>query len=274
VNLTDASPLVSGIANGSAGNYQTIDSGTYRLRVTAAGDKNDVRFDQAGVTFGSKQIINLVLSATQGGTLVNVLWLPQQGSLAKLANNNARVRGAIGMPTGSAVTAVIGGVNLLTNATTGVITSYQPVTAGTAAVSLSVNGTPVTVADQTLVGGGDYTVLVWQSSGVTQATLISDDNRLPSDGSKAKIRLMNGMSALGAAATLSVDYSPVAENVALGQASSYAEVDESSNYVLGVSNASTSASIYNATSVSLTAEGIYTLFVAGDGTVGLLRKDR
>lgn len=279
VNLADASPIFSSVANGTAASYQTIDSGTYRVRVTAAGDKDDVRFDQSGVSFGSKQILNLILSATQGGTLVNVLWLPQQGSLSKLANNGARVRGAVGMPTGSAVTAIIGGVNLLTNATMGVIsTSYQPVTAGTAAVSLSVNGSPVSVADQTLVGGGDYTLLVWQSSGATQATLISDDNRLPSDDSKAKIRLMNGMSALGANTTLSVDYSPVAENVALGQASAYAEVDEGTDYVIDVVNASTSASVYSRTSVSLTAEGVYTMFIAGDGsssgTAGTLRKDR
>lgn len=277
VDLSDASPTFGSVANGSASSYQTIDSGTYRLRVTAAGDTDDVRFDRSGVSLGGEQVVSLILSATQGGTLVNVLRLTQQGDLTKLANTNARVRGAVGLSSGS-VTASVGGVTLFTNATLGAISSsYQQIDAGTAAVSLSVGGTSVTVADQTLEAGGDYTLLVWENDSGTQVTLINDDNRLPSDDDKAKIRLMNGMSDLGAATTLSVDYSPVAENVAVGEASNYAEIDSGSDYTLAVSNASTQANVYSGTA-TLNAQNVYTMFVAGDGTssgtAGVLRKDR
>lgn len=277
VDLSDASPTFGSVANGSASSYQTIDSGTYRLRVTAAGDTDDVRFDRSGVSLGGEQVVSLILSATQGGTLVNVLRLVQQGDFTKLANTNARVRGAVGLSSG-AVTASVGSATLFSNATMGAISSsYQQIDAGTAAVSLSVGGTPVTVADQTLEAGGDYTLLVWENDSGTQVTLINDDNRLPSDDDKAKIRLMNGMSDLGAATTLSVDYSPVVENVAVGQASDYAEIDSGSDYTLAVSNASTTANVYSGTA-TLNAQNVYTMFVAGDGTSSgtssLLRKDR
>lgn len=279
VDLADASPIFSDIASGSSSSHEVIDSGTYRLRVTAAGDKDDVRFDRSNVTLNSKQVVSLILSATQGGTLVNVLWLPQQGDMVRFANANARVRGAVGVSSGN-VTADVSDVNLLTGATAGVIsTTYQQVPAGTAAVDLSVSGTAISVDALALTAGGDYTLLIWDSGSTTQTTLISDDNRLPSEDDKAKIRLINGLSGSGASATLSVDYGPVAENVALGQASSYSEVDEGTDYALDVTDASTSDSLHSRTSVTLDAQGVYTMFVAGGSggsatVTGTLRKDR
>ena len=87
------------------------------------------------------------------------------------------------------------------------------------------NGVAVTVPNQTLTAGGEYTLLVWSNADGTQTTLISDDNRLPSSSSKAKVRIMNGLSALSVPVTLFVNFFPQLENIPLGQASAFAEVD-------------------------------------------------
>lgn len=269
VSLEDASPFSSGT---------TLDAGSYRLRVTGAGDTTDLRLDVSDVSFTSRQVVSLILTATQGGVLVNALFLPQQGDLSTRANTKARVRGAVGIATGTMVNLNVGGVGLLTSATAGVIGSrYGQIDAGTAAVTLSVDGTPVAVADQTLAAGGDYTLLVWNDAGGTRTTLISDDNRVPTTSGKAKLRLLNGMSGLGAPITLAVDFSPIAEGIALGQASSATEIDNGSDYQLDVSNTNTAASLHTRSSVSLQDGSAYTMFMSGGGTMtanGTLRKDR
>jgi hypothetical protein len=276
-SLNDASPTFSGTASGSS-TTATIDHGTYRLRVTGSGDKTDLRLDVASITFDNQKVSSLILTSTQGGVLVNAMYLPQQGSLTKFENTQARVRGAVGIADGTAVTASIAGLTLLTNSTVGIIGSgYGQIAAGTASVTLSVDGNAVAVADQTLTAGGDYTLLVWSNADGTQTTLIDDDNHVPTSSSKAKIRLLNGMSALSAPVTLTVNFSPVAEGIAVGQASTPEEIDSGSDYELDVANASTGANLLSKTSVTLQATNVYTLFMSGGGNatvIGTLHKDR
>lgn len=279
VALDDAAAAVTSLASGSLSSQVTLDSDTYRLRVTGANDKSDVRLDVSGITLNSKQVVSLILTATQGGVLVNAMLVPQQGELSKKPNTRARVRGAVGINGGTSVTASIGGVGLLTSAAVGVIsTKYVQVTAGNAAVSLRIDGNPVTVADQTLTAGGDYTFLMWSDASGTRTTLVNDDNRLPVTSGKAKIRLLNGISGLGVPTTLAVDFSPLAEGIELGAASGYTEIDGGSDdYQIDVSNSSTAASLYSKSSVSLQEAGVYTMFMWGGGTAavsGTLRKDR
>jgi Domain of unknown function (DUF4397) len=272
--LDDSSPVVSTGATADA----TINSGTYRLRVTGSGDTRDLRLDVSNVTFDSRQIVSLVLTATPGGVLVNALFLPQAGDLSTRANTKARVRGAVGIASGTSATLSVGGVNVLTAATPGAISSrYGQVDAGSASVDLSINGTIVPVPDQTLVAGTDYTFLIWDNGSGTQMTLISDDNRLPTTSGRAKMRLLNGMSGLGEPITLAVDFSPIAEGVVLGQTSSPALVDSGVESQLDITNANTAATLYTRPSTTLADAGVYTMFMTGGGAMavnGTLRKDR
>jgi hypothetical protein len=277
--LTDASPTFSTVSSGSASSATTIQPGTYRLRVTAAGNKTDLRIDVPSITFSDQQVSSLILTSTLGGVLVNAMYLPQQGTLTKYENTQARVRAAVGIADGTTVTASIGGLAVLNSATVGLIgSSYGQITAGSAAVTLSVDGNPVTVANQTLTAGGDYTLLVWSDANGTQTSLITDDNHVPSISADVKLRLLNGMSALGAPVTLTANFSPVAEGIAVGQASSPLEIPSgTTNYELDVSNATNGASLLSKTSVTLQAGNVYTLFVAGGGTatvIGSLHEDR
>jgi hypothetical protein len=279
VDLGDASPSISAITSGGGGAAATIDSGTYRIRITGTGDATDIRLDVSGIEFTSKQNSSLILTATQGGVLVNALLLPQQGSVTTYLNTKARVRGAVGISSGTTATATVGGVSVIKNYTSGVIGSkYEQVTAGTLAVGLGVDGTAVTVPAQTLTAGGDYTLLVWtNSSGATTTSLITDDNRLPTTSGKVKIRLLNGMSGLQAPNTLVVDYSPIIEDIDVGTASTPVEVNAGTDFQVDVWNSTTSSPLRTQASVTLQAASVYTMFTAGGGTgsvTGTLRKDR
>ena len=276
-SLTDTTATFSSVSSGSSASSTTIDKGTYRLRVTAAGNKSDLRLDVASITFNNKKNATLILTATTGGVLVNALYLPQQGSLTKYENTNARIRAAVGMSDGTVASISVGGASLLTNATAGVIGgSYSQISAGAASVSVTVDGNPFSVADQTLAAGADYTLLVWSNADGNQISLISDDNHLPTTSGKLKLRILNGMSSLGDAVNLTANFSPVAQGVAVGQASTPAQVDSGSDYELDVTDVTNGATLLSKTSVSLAASYVYTLFVSGGGTAavnGALHKD-
>jgi hypothetical protein len=169
----------------------------------------------------------------------------------------------------------IGGVGVL-NGAVGVVGNYATVEAGSVAVNLTVNGVAVTVANQNLVAGGEYTLLAWTDAGGTQTTLISDDNRLPTASGKAKIRAINGLSSLTAPITLAVNFAPIAEGIALGQASAFTEIDDGSDYQLDVTDTDTAANLLTKTAVTLQSSGVYSLFMSANGATvsGTLRKDR
>ena len=113
--LDAATPVSTDVAVGAndAG-YITVSSGTYRLRITAAGSTSDVRLDVPSFSLSSKQVATLVVADTAGGVLVNAMLLTQQGVLALKNNTQARVRSAVAIENGTAVTATIGATGLVT----------------------------------------------------------------------------------------------------------------------------------------------------------------
>jgi hypothetical protein len=275
-DLDDTTPVLSGV--GAALSQVSADSGTFRLRATAAGDTSDVRLDIPSFQLADKAVGTLILTSTHGGMLADGIYLPQQGQPLKFANTRARVRGAVALANGAAATVQLNGTTILTSATAGVIASrYALFDSGSLPVNLVVNGTPVMVPNVTLTAGADYTLMVWGSTSSPQATLINDDNRLPSGGSSmTKLRLLNGMSTLASPITLSVDFSPVIEGVLLGQVSDEEEVVAGTDRQFDVSNTSTAAAVLNRSAITLQGNSVYTFFMTDNGgtPIGVLRKDR
>jgi hypothetical protein len=277
-DLVNASPLVSNIATGATSTI-TVTSGSYRLRVIGTGNTTDLRADVAQVTFNSTTVNSLLLTSTTGGMLVNVSLLPQQGSLSTYNNTQARIRGAVGIANGTTVNATVSGTNILTNATVGVIGgTYTLVNSGSLPVTLNVDGAPVTIPNQTLAAGADYTFLVWSNASGTQTSLIADVNTLPASlASKSRVRLLNGMSGLGDALTLLVNFQTGATGVTLGTASAQAQFTSGTDNEVDVIDTNTSATLLTKTTLTLDAGGVYTMFMAGGGNSpvnGTLRKDR
>ena len=277
-SLDDVSPTFSDVAGGSisSAGFVNLTSGTYRMRVTGTGSKTDIRLDVASVSLASSSISSVIVSDTSGGVLVNASILPQQGSITADDNTSARVRAVAGVTGSSAVDVSVGGTSLLASAPSGTISDYSLITAGSAAVSLSVGGTAVTAASQTLTAGADYTLLIWtDSTGTTQESLLSETNGLAASGD-AKIHLVNSMSGLGDPLSMTVSYTPEAESIALGAASAVASVTDGTSIPLGVTDTTTSTTLYTNNAASLASQGVYTLFMFGTAAapVGTLQSDR
>jgi hypothetical protein len=275
-DLDDTTPVLSGV--GAALAQLTSDSGTFRLRVTASGDTSDVRLDIPGFQLADRGVGSLILTSTQGGMLANAIFLPQQGQPTKFTNTKARVRGAVALANGAAATIQVNGQTILTSATAGVIASrYTLFDAGALPVSLTVNGTAVSVPAVTLAAGADYTLMVWSNAAGPQTSLILDDNRLPAGGSSmTKLRLLNGMSTLAAPVTLSVDFSPVIEGTLTGQVSDEVEINAGTDRQFDVSNTSTAALVLTRSAITLQGNSVYTFFMTDNGItpIGVLRRDR
>ena len=281
VAITNSSPTFSAVAGGSiaSAGFVTVNSGTYRIRVTAAGSQTDIRLDSVtGITFSSQEILSIVVTGTGGGVLVNAAVLPQQGTETIVTNPYARVRAAAGIPSGSNLTANLGGTNLLGSAAANTVSQYTLVTAGTQTLNLTLSGTALPASSQALTAGEDYTVLVLNGPSVsgTTTTLVTDDNRFPSTSAYAKIKLVNAMSALGDPLTLNVNYTPVASAIALGNASPSTEITAGTNTEIDTVDATTSTTLFTNTTATLNGSGVYDLFMFGTAAspVGALRVNR
>jgi hypothetical protein len=275
-DLDDTTPVLSNVGAGLS--MVIAESGSHRLRVTAAGDTSDVRLDIADFALADQAVGTLILTSTQGGMLANALYLPQQGAPAKFTNTRARIRGAVALADGAAATIQVSGQSILTSATAGVIASrYSVLDAGSLPVTLTVNGTAVAVPNVELSAGADYTLMVWSNPQGPQTSLVVDDNRLPAGGAgMTKLRVLNGMSTLASPITLSIDFSPVIEGTLVGEVSDEEEVTSGTDRQFDVSNTSTAASVLTRTGITLQGNSVYTFFMTDNGgtPIGVLRRDR
>lgn len=263
-SLDSATAMASNLGVGSNLSYIPVTSGTYRLRVTGAGDKTDLRLDVTGLVLGSTQVANLVLTEGVGGVLVNSVLVVQQGTATPLVNTQARVLVVSAVAGAASVTAAIGGTTVASGAVSPTIGKYTLVAGSTSApMDLAVNGAVVPVPNLALVPGGDYTLLVWGSAAAPQVTLVVDDNRFPTVTGGAKIRLVNATSGAAAALTMKADFTAVADTIAQGQASVYANVTSSTTMRIDVSSAS-SPTLYTLTGATFAAKGLYTIYMLGD----------
>lgn len=274
--LSDSSATVSSLAAERFGSYSEISAGSYRIRVTGAGDKSDLRLDLDGVALASQQIGTLVLTTTPGGVLVNGLFVEQKGSVEARKNPSARVRLVAGAAGNSTAAAAVNGVSLSSGLRSPTVGSYALVPAGTLAGSVTLDGTALTLPSATLAAGSDSTLLVTSANGIGTATLIADDNKPALSSSNARLRLVHGVGGLAGAITLTADYSAVATDTAVNSASAPAAIAAGSTIRLEATTPSASSALYLADEVTLAAGKVYTLFMLGDANApaGVLRRDR
>lgn len=274
--LVDAVALHAGSAVGSATGYATVDAGTWRLRVTGAGSKADLRLDVGGIVLASREIVTVVVTPGAGGVLVNALTLVQEGGIVARANAQARVRVAAGMPDSGTVTASVGAQVLMNGVGSPAVGSYQLVPAGDQLVGVTVDGTALASSTVTLAPGTDHTLLVHRPAGAPVASWIADDNRLPSASGRAKLRLVHGVADLAGTLSMTADGLPVAGGLAAGTGSAYTEVLPGTTIDLVVTAAGQPSPVWLAFDRTLLSGQVYTAFVLGAPTAatGVLRQDR
>lgn len=273
--LTDATPIASSVAGASLSAYKNLSSGSWRLRVTGNDDATDVRLDLSAVALASNQVVTVVLTPGSGGVLVNAIVLVQGGSATAYNNPSARVRLVAGSTGNATHSAVVAGTTLTAGTPSPAVGSYILVNAGGAqSLDLQVNGSRLSTTTVSLSAGGDYSLLVHGASSAPQLAVLSDNNRLPSSSSQAKLRLVNGAYNLAGGLTLNLDYDALASDIAAGSASSYKAVTASSGSTMTVDLSGSSLAGW--TDLSITAKAVYSVFVLGEATAptAVLRRDR
>lgn len=263
--IDDASPVAAGVAVDALSAYDTINSGSYRLRVTAAGDRDDVRLDVPLVTLASRQVATLLVTGTPGGVLVNAALVAQGGTLMVLPNPQARVRvvGAIASP--AQVSVAAGAVPLATAQASPQVGVYALVPAGTVPLTVAVGGTPVVAPNLVAAAGADLSVLVYGSTSAPLVTVIADDNRRPTVATSAKLRLLHAVDGLDETMTLSVGFTPLA-TAGFGAASPPALRTAGAGQVLQVTSPTPPSVKYELTDLTLDAGGIYSVFMLGSAS--------
>ena len=275
--LSGAVPLQAAAAVGTLGSYLTVNSNTWRLRVTAAGSKTDLRLDVAALALASEGVNTLVLTPGRGGVMVNALLLADGSeSITRADATQARVRALAAVSGGASVTSTVGGTSLLDGVGAPAIGPYALADAGAPAVAVSVNGTALAAGSATLIAGGDYTLLVYGSPSAPQLAWLEDDNHLPTDASGAKLRLVHALDGLDGSLSLKVDFVPIPGAVLPGTASAYAPVGASTTASLTVTTPGLATPVVSATDQTFLAGSIYSYFVVGavDAPLGILQKDR
>ncbi len=287
--LSTAVALQPGAAYGTLGSWQTVASTGWRLRVTAASNRADVRFDVSGITLASRQIVTLVLTPGSGGVLVNALLLTQRGSIARLDNTQARVRVVAGLDGPGATTARVGGTQVADGVPSPSVSSYVLVPTTGAAVELKVAGATALVTGSEPGAGADLTLLVQGSTNTAaqqagawppRGVWIADDNRPPTDSAQARVRLVNGLSGQADVLSLSADFSALGGRVGSGKASAYELTAPGTTITLRVTREGDSLPLFTASGQTLLAGGTYSVFVVGAvqvppaASIGIVRRDR
>ncbi len=279
--LSETAATQTAIGSGTLAGFRELSAGTYRLRVTGAGDPTDVRLDVSGVVLVAKQHYSLVLTAGAGGVLLNGVLIQQQSTATVARNTKARVRLVAGVDAAGVVA-----VSVPSSSTpaSGVLAAgqrspslgrYQLVDAGARAVQVRVNGTLVSSDPLTFVAGADYTLLVTGTAAATVTRLITDDNRLPTLTNRVKVRAIHGANGVDPI-TLSADFLALATDVRFGTGSAYATIASNASVRIDVTAPSATSPLFERDAVNLQAQSVYTVFLLGGNTTlqGVINKER
>lgn len=274
-SLASAVPVQADAEYGVINGPLTLDSATWRLRVTAAGSKTDLRLDLPALVLEDKRVATLVLTPARGGVLMNMLLVTQQAGIARQDTTQARVRVAAGVADSGAVSATVGGQVLMASVGSPAVGLYQLLPAGTQALALAVNGTALPAPAVILAAGADYTLLVRGTPAAPASGWVEDDNRRAANAGEARLRLVNGVADLAEPLSMTVDFVPAADGVVPGVASGYLSLASTPTAQLSVTAAGQAAPLFTAVDQPLAAGAVYSVFVVGakDAAVGILRKD-
>lgn len=262
-SLDAVEPIQSNLAeSASSTGFATVTSGTYRLRVTAAGSTSDVRLDVSGVVVDSTKVVNLVLTTGAGGVLVNAVGVVQGGTVTPYLNTKARIRVVPAVADSARVSLSANGIALAESAVSPSIGTYQLVNAGSLTLTTSVNGTALAPRTVTLAAGADMTVLVTGTSpAAATVNPIQDDNRLPTTASRFKIRLIHAAPTLAEwPVTMYINSSQVVSNLAFSTASPFSTLVSVNDARLELSEPNR-GTFYSNDSVNFLTGAVYTVFV-------------
>ena len=219
----------------------------YDVCVTGASNQSDPRLSITGLNVAANTVYMLALTSASSGTLVNAALIPQTNPATSTLYSNPqfRVRVLTALSSTGSFAGDAAEVTVTTSQnSTAVNTVLAPITSGNAspysAIALSTGTTAnptiaVTVGSSTLstsyafASGGDYTILVYESSGALAVNVLTDNNHYISG--KASVRLVNAADASSIGTTMYINNVADVDAITLGNASSYVPAPASSDVV-------------------------------------------
>jgi hypothetical protein len=240
-------------------------AGTYNVCVTGTGSKTDLRLSMP-ITLTSQEVATVVLTpASSGGLLVNGALVVQQSTYTAARNTNVRVRLAAGLSGSVPVAAVAtdtSGTFPIDSGNAPLFGYVYKLVPASSALAITVNSASIAAPSQALVPGSDMTLLVNESGSGPVATLLTDDNRLPSDPTTVKLRLINGTNNGTGPVTLTANNSPIGVDIATGAASDYTTVPGASNAAFTLMLTSSTAGTFS-TATTLNPNTVYNVLAVG-----------
>lgn len=264
-SLEASTPIAPGVDPGSRSGFTSVTSGSYRLRVTGAGDKEDLRLDVASVTLSSTDVLTLVVTPGTGGVLVHAVGVVQDGDVTPYLNTQARLRmvaAVASVPTFSRVSVNADSTILGANVQSFTIKDYVLVNAGDVVLTTTIDGVALAPQTVTVPAGADMTVLVTGTNAATATVqLLNDQNRLPTTNTKYKIRLVHAAPSLAAQnLSMTVDSSDVVSDLPYGTASTFVDRTAAAEADIDITTP-TQGSIYTLADQNLAALNVYTVFM-------------
>ena len=278
-SLDSATALTTNLQGGAGSGYIQINSGTFRVRVTGYNKRTDLRLDIPAVTLDSASVNTLILTASDGGVLVNGISLVQKGAVKNFANTQSRVRTVAALSNGGTVGATINGQQMFSSAISPLISDYVTTSSGASTLGVTVGGVTYPFTAPTLTAGKDTTLLVWGDPAAPKMSVLDDDNRLPTVSGNVKIRLVNAIAAQTSGVSLNVDFSSLASNVLPGIASTPASISSTTASQVDVTVPTSATAIYTNTSLAFPANSVWTFFAvpsssATQGMTALPKRER
>jgi len=269
VTDTAFASAVTGLQTSYAQVTATAAGTPWNVCVFTAGDRATLLLDIPALKLKDQEIATLILTHTAGGVLLNGAILDQQGTMTPYTSAIARVRVAADpdstAPSGL-VSVTLNGTDVTSLQSARSVSSYTAITSGALTASVTIDG--VTTNGFTLsntVAGTDYTLLVTGSPSGPTLTLLKDDNT-PSTSSTqtVKARFINGVNGSTATLSATIDNRSIGSALFKNQSTSYTTFPATAGTSTVVPSITTNPA--SLTNQSFPANGVYTVFIWGDGT--------
>ena len=280
-DLNSTSPNIANVGAGAISGLVPVNTGSYELRVTAAGTK-DVIYDTGVQTFTNQGIYEVVIYTKGSARLPNVAVLNVDSTGTGQVNDNllAEFKVLNASSVASPLNVLVDGNIVLSNIPFAGISDYVTASAGSHTFAVQATATPganLLTLVTTLASATD-TSLAFSGPAGALVSLVLNDNNLPPPAGRARVRFVNVSPGLGPL-DVYVNFSKQLSGLASNSGSSYIEVTADAaigtSYEFDFNIAGTTSVVLKLPSVSIIAGHTYTVYVVGAPATpqGVVAKD-
>ena len=269
-DLNSTSPNIANVGAGAISGLVPVNTGSYELRVTAAGTK-DVIYDTGVQAFTTSQGTYQAVIYTKGSArLPNVAMLNVDSTGTGQVNDNllAEFKVLNASSVASPLNVLVDGNIVLSNIPFAGISDYVTASAGSHTFAVQATATPganLLTLVTTLASATD-TSLAFSGPAGALVSLVLNDNNLPPPAGRARVRFVNVSPGLGPL-DVYVNFSKQLSGLASNSGSPYIEVTADAAigtlYEFDFNIAGTTSVALKVPSVSIIAGHTYTIYVVG-----------